>query len=395
MVDLRYCPGATRALLAATGLFLAIGAARSESTIDESIATRWDVHTCLGLEAVVFIGALSGVGLQRDYFEADVETIRARFDAESLLALERLTEIADLSGTLIGPNLAFLFSAGPADTLEDVIRSARQPEIFLRDNLEKSQYWDAQEWEWFRDETMPDVLTVLEALRDAGFESHWQAVAFPLLEIRVEATQKYLQRFDIIPEHERLLGRNLEPEIDVLLMHFSRPYGIRVTGQRFASHHSFPMFIQLRTAVHEMFHPPFERADASIYARLEELSSDPWMMSIVHDHDPAVGYNSFPELLEESSTQALDQIVLDRIDLGQGPGTRWRNTDGGMHMLAAAIYQMLREDDFHKTGGNYSEWLDSAIERGMFAPEEVRRRAASVVGKKAVNRWPKTDGSEP
>ena len=144
-----------------------------------------------------------------------------------------------------------------------------------------------------------------------------------------------------------------------------------------------------------MFHPPFERADASIYARLEELSSDPWMMSIVHDHDPAVGYNSFPELLEESSTQALDQIVLDRIDLGQGPGTRWRNTDGGMHMLAAAIYQMLREDDFHKTGGNYSEWLDSAIERGMFAPEEVRRRAASVVGKKAVNRWPKTDGSEP
>ena len=391
MFDPRYIPGATRALIAATGLLLAVSAARSAASIDDSMYTRWNVSTCLGLEAVVFIGALSGSGLQRDYFQSDVESIRAKFDDESLLALDRLAEVADLSGTLIGPNLAFLFSAGPAETLDDVIRSARYPEKFLRRNLERSQYWDAQEWEWFRDETMPDVLIVLEALRDADFESHWRSAAFPILGLRVEATQKYLRRFDIIPEHERLLGRDLEPEISVLLMHFSRPYGIRVTGQRFASHHSFPMFIQLRTAVHEMFHPPFERADSSIYARLEDLKTDPWMVSIVQDHDPAFGYNSFAELLEESSTQALDQIILDRIDLGQGPGARWRNADGGMHMLAAAIYQMLLEDNFDKTGGNFAEWLDSAIERGLFAPEEVKRRATIIVGKRAVSRWPKDD----
>ena len=365
------------------------------STIDGLGYTRWNVHTCSGLDAVVFIGALAGNKLQHEHYRSDVKRIRSQFDQKALEALERLAEFAKISGTLIGPNLALLFSAGPIDTLDDVIQSARAPDVRLRPNLEKSQYWDHREWEWYRDETMPDVLTVLLALRDAGFESYWRKKAEPKLELRVGLTRDYLQRFDIIPEQERLLGRRLNPEIDVLLLYFSKPYGIRVTGQRFASHYSYPMDVQLRTATHEMFHPPFDRGDMSIYTALEELRSDPWMMSIVQDHDPALGYNTFPELLDESSTQALDQIVANRMGFGWGPGSRWRTTDDGMHMLAAAIYQMLREERFDHSGGDYSEWLVSAIERGMFTPEEVKRRAALVVGDEAVNRWPRQPTDNP
>lgn len=357
--------------------------------------TRWSVRTCQGLEALVFIGALSGNRLQHEYYRAEVDHIRSRFDTEALEALERLSEVARISGTLIGPNLALLFSAGPADTLDDVILSARNPDARLRPNLEKSKYWDAHEWKWYREETIPDVLTVLLALRDAGFASYWQKIAVPKLELRVDATREFLQRFDIIPEQERLLGHPLHPDIEVLLLFFSHPYGIRVIGQRFASHYSYPMEVQLLTAAHEMFHPPFERGDMSIYESLEALRSDPWMMSIVHDHDPALGYNTFPELLDESSTQALDQIVANRMGFGLGPGARWRRADGGMHMLAAAIYQMLREDGFDRSGGNYSEWLVAAIERGMFTPDEVKRRAALIVGRDAVNRWPKKMRTHP
>jgi hypothetical protein len=235
----------------------------------------------------------------------------------------------------------------------------------------------------------------LLALRDAGFVSYWRQIAVPKLELRVDATREYLQRFDIIPEQERLLGHALDPDIDVLLLFFSQPYGIRVTGQRYASHYSYPMDVQLLTAAHEMFHPPFDRGDMSIYESLEELRSDPWMLSIVNDHDPALGYNTFPELLDESSTQALDQIVANRMGFGLGPGARWRKADGGMHMLAAAIYQMLREDGFDRSGGSYSEWLVAAIERGMFTPDEVRRRAALIVGQDAVNRWPRKAHTHP
>lgn len=386
---------ATTRRLAITVCITLAATSGTASSIHGDGYTRWNVHTCPGLDAIVFIGALTGNKLQHNHYKSDVKLIRSQFDEEALEALERLTELAEISGTLIGPNLALLFSAGPIDTLNDVILSAQEPDARLRSNLEKSQYWDHREWLWYRDETIPDVLTVLLALRDAGFESYWRETAEPKLHLRVDLTREYLQRFDIIPEQERLLGRPLDPDIDVLLLYFSQPYGIRVTGQRLASHYSYPMDIQLRTATHEMFHPPFERGDMSIYAALEDLRSDPWMMSIVQDHDPALGYNTFPELLDESSTQALDQIVANRMGFGWGSGSRWRTTDDGMHMLAAAIYQMLREDRFDRTGGDYSEWLDSAIERGMFTPEEVKRRAALVVGQEAVNRWPRQTHEQP
>jgi hypothetical protein len=381
-----------RTFAAAAGLCLA---AALQAAGPEEPSTRWHVQASVGLDAIVFIGALTGNGMQYQHYESEVHFIESRLDGNAKAALERLAEFAELHSMLIGPNLALIFSAGPADTLDDVIASAREPETRLRAALEKSEYWDAREWTWVRDETLPDVLALLLGMREAGFESYWQDIAAPALDMRIEATRKYLERFDIIPEHERLLGRPLDPEIDVFLLYFSKPYGIRVTGQRFASHHSYPMYIQLRTAAHEMFHPPFERSDVSVYERLEELREDPWMQSILRDHDPAIGYNTFPELLDESATQALDQIVADRLGFDQGPGARWRTADGGMHMLSAAIYQMLREDRFDRTGGNFAEWFDSAIDRGRFTPAEVKRRAAMIVGQDAVDRWPRDLRSHP
>jgi len=377
--------GHVRTLAVVAGLCFATVAVRAGATADQS--TLWHVQTAAGLDAIVFIGALTGKSLQYGHYEREAEFVRSQLDGDATAALERLNEFAELHGMLVGPNLALIFSAGPVDSLDDVIASARDPEARLRPGLETSEYWDAREWTSLRDETLPDVLAVLLGLREAGFDAYWREIAQPTLEMRVEATRKYLQRFDIIPEHERLLGRSLDPEIDVFLLYFSRPYGIRVTGQRFASHHSYPMYIQLRTATHEMFHPPFERGDFSVYERLDELRTDPWMQSILNGHDPSIGYNTFPDLLDESATQALDQIVADRMGFDQGPGARWRTADGGMHMLAAAIYQMLRQDRFGETGGTFAEWFDAAIDRGLFTPAEVKRRAARIVGQDAVDRW--------
>ena len=269
-------PIRTLALLA--GL-CAAALARADAT--DAHSTQWHVQTAAGLDAVVFIGALTGNSLQYQHYQQEVDHIRPRLNANAKAALERLTEFAELHGMLLGPNLALIFSAGPVESLDKVIASAREPEARLRPGLETSEYWDPREWTWVRDETLPDVLAVLTGLREAGFETYWEEIAAPTLEMRVEATRKYLQRFDIIPEHERLLGRPLDPEIDVFLLYFSKPYGIRVSGQRFASHYSYPMYIQLRTATHEMFHPPFERGDHSVYERLEALRTDDWMQSIL------------------------------------------------------------------------------------------------------------------
>jgi hypothetical protein len=112
------------------------------------------------------------------------------------------------------------------------------------------------------------------------------------------------------------------------------------------------------------------------------------MQSIVNDHDPAFGYNSFEGVLNEDSTSALDQIVSERLGFARDPAERWQTVDDGMHMLAAALYQLMQEDGFAERGGNYPMWLESTIERGLLVPSEVKRRAAIVVGEAAVAKWP-------
>ncbi len=143
----------------------------------------------------------------------------------------------------------------------------------------------------------------------------------------------------------------------------------------------------LRIASHEIFHPPFNLNDKDLMDRLQALEADPWVRSIVENHDPAYGYNSFQGVINEDSAQALDQIVSERLGFARDPGKRWRSADGGMHMIAAALYQAMTEDGFASTGGVYSDWLKSALDRGLLTPAEVRRRAALIVGYEAVQHW--------
>jgi hypothetical protein len=177
----------------------------------------------------------------------------------------------------------------------------------------------------------------------------------------------------------------------VIVLYFNKPYGIRITGQRFMTGYAYPAEIQLRTATHELFHPPFDEDDWRLTTRLERLRNDPWMRSIVEDHDPQFAYNTFEGVVNEDSTEALDQIVSERMGFApMPPGRRWSTHDGGMHMLAAALYHAMKEDGFDRRGGSYHDWLISALDRGMLTPDEVRRRARAIVGAEAVNRWNRT-----
>ncbi len=137
--------------------------------------------------------------------------------------------------------------------------------------------------------------------------------------------------------------RKLGPEVDLIIVNYAQPYGIRILGQRFVAYYGWDAETQLRIAAHEIFHPPFDKNDAELITLLADLRDDSWMMSIVNDHDPQFGYNSFEGVVDEGSTQALDQIVSDRLGFAQDPGERWRESDGGMHMFAAALYQAMRE----------------------------------------------------
>ncbi len=353
----------------------------------DALFTKWNVHSSMGLDAALFVGALCGDKLQSEYYASETADFRGHFDVETMASIDRISSMAAQTGTLVGPLLALLFSAAADDTLDDIIVSAQDPEARLRPVFEASAYWNADRWPSLRDLVMPEVLRVLLALRIAGFESYWREQVEPSIAPKVLQMGKLLARYDVIPEQQRLIARPLDPEIELVLLHFTKPYGVKIIGQRFVSHYSWDADTQLRTAAHEIFHPPFDPYDSELLASLEPLQNDPWMQSIVQDHDPAFGYNSFEGVLNEDSTSALDQIVAERLGFARDPADRWQTVDDGMHMLAAALYHLMKENGFAERGGNYPEWLALVIERGLLAPSEVKRRAALVVGEAAVEKW--------
>jgi hypothetical protein len=370
----------TRLFVALAAFFLFVSPAAAQGA-------DWRVRSAEGLDALLLIGAASGDQMQAEIYTEEITWVRAGFSAEGLAALEALDQtLRQGSGTLTGPRLVLYFSAGPFDTFDDVLASARAPEERLRPVLQTTPFWDEEEWATTAT-LMPAIATALEQLRRIGFEQRWRAEWAPVIEAAVSRNQAAVEPYDVIPEQERLLGRPLERTLEIVILNFSQPYGIRVTGQRFLTHHSYNAQIQLRTAAHEVFHPPFDDDTWRLVARAERLRNDPWMRRIVEDHDPRFGYNSFEGVLNEDSTKALEQIVSERLGFAMDFRERLLASDDGMHMLAAALYHAMKEDGFDRRGGRYEDWLLSAFDRGMLTPAEVRRRAAAVVGEEAVARW--------
>ncbi|WP_370336094.1 hypothetical protein [Parvularcula marina] len=353
----------------------------------EQEQTQWVVSTSPGLDALLLIGVISGDVLQAPYYAETIGFLREKMPPESVAALDRIDQNLRVEKKrLTGPTLVNFFSAGPTDTLDDVLRSARDPETYLKPGLMAEADWSERNYAAAL-QIMPDIALALEGLKEVGLEEFYAKDTLPRLNEAIAAIEPAVSGYDLIPYHELYLGRDLDPEIELIVVRFAHPYGIRIKGQRFLAVYHLDPDTHLHVAAHEIFHPPFDRQDKELLEKLKPLEEDPWIISIVENRNPAFGYNSFMGLIDEDSTQALDQLLAEHFDFAAEPGPRWSSRDDGMHLLAAALYHAMKEDGFAQTGGVYADWFKSALDRGLLTPEEVRRRAAEVAGQEAVQKW--------
>lgn len=362
-------------------------------TANTAAETQWRVRSSEGLDAILLIGAAGGDVMQQEEYPEEIAWVRANVGEEGLAAMAVLDQALRVDmGALTGPTLAHIFSAGEFETIADVIASGEDPDQLLRPQLETFEDWNPEDYERARP-MFAHAVTALRALDAAGFSAWRQAREGEELAAGIESVRAAVEGYDVIGENQRFLARRLDPEIEIIVLAYCRPYGIRIKGQRFITHYSWDAGTQLRTAGHEIFHAPFDEQDWRLWARLERLRADPWLNSIVVNHDPRFGYNSFEGVVNEDSTQALDQIVAERLGIAEPPRERWRASDGGMHMLAAALYHAMKQDGYDRRGGDYAQWLFSVLDRGWLTPEDVRRRATLVVDAETVDQWDRPVGA--
>jgi len=353
-----------------------------------AIRTQWKVRGSEGFDALCFLGPLSGKPLYTRYYPTELAEFRPKFAPEAQAALDRVQKLADSKGWLLAPGLCTMLSAAPDATLDDIILAVREAETRVLPTYKASQYWDQENWDLVL-AGRADLLAVLSGLRDADFPAFRRRFMEPKLEPRVAALSARLATMDVIAEQERLIGRKLDPGIEIVLLWFSKPHGTRIQGQRFLSHVDYPDELTIRIAGHEILHPPFAMDGPTAKAAIATLEKDPLIVRILKEHDPAFGYNTMEGILNEDTVQALDQIIAERLGVAIPPAKRWADADDGMHVVAAGLYGMLKAEGFDRTGGNIEAWMADAVKSGKLAPAKLHASASKVLEVPADGLWPR------
>lgn len=237
-------------------------------------------------------------------------------------------------------------------------------------------------------ERAPVLRSILVALREAGFPEFRRGIFDPIAAKAIPRLRERLASADVIAEVERYTGRHFDPGIEVILLEFSKPHGVKVIGQKFLTGIEYDDRIAIQTAAHELLHPPVDMGGRAANAALSVLREDALLKRILAERDPAYGYGTLDALLNEDLVKSLDQVISERLGVGDDPAVRFTRQDGGMHVLAAGFYGLLMQTGFARTGGNLERWLYGAVTDGLLAPPSLHGAAAVVMKRDPSRLWP-------
>jgi hypothetical protein len=345
-------------------------------TVPVHTSTDWQLKPSLKYDTLCLLNALSGDPYYLHYYQAEYEHFHPLFTPEEQAAFARLKQvIKDEGHGIISAKLALYYSVVEDETLPEMIRTAHDSAA-MEAGLKKTSYWTTDGWQNYQ-AARPALEVALRALDRVGFPAYWEANLRPKIEKRIAEISAELPKYNIIPVIEGYLGFPLPSQtITVYLLAYSEPHGIRITGLRFLTHVSYPFKIVLHNAIHEPMHPPYHADDPKVREAIDLLGRDPLVIDKVQHHDPSFGYNTTPGYIEEDSVQALEQLVSEKFGVGRSVCQYWREQDGGMHVLAAAIYMDYKQAS-SQNPESYSHWFVRAVQDGQLRGKPLQETVQS------------------
>jgi hypothetical protein len=334
--------------------------------------TDWQLKPSLKYDTLCLLNALGGDPYYLHYYRAEYEHFHSLFTSEEQVAFAQLKHvIKDEGHGIISAKLALYYSAVDDETLPEMIRTAHDSGV-MEAALKRTSYWSADGWQNY-EAARPTLEAALRALDRVRFPAYWEANAKPKIEKRIGELSPQLPKYNIIPVIESCLGFPLPSQtITVYLLAYSEPHGIRITGLRFLTHVSYPFSIVLHNAIHEPMHPPYHVDDPKVRDAIDLLGRDPLVIDKAQHHDPSFGYNTTAGYIEEDSVQALEQLVSEQFGVGRNPCEYWKEQDGGMHVLAAAIYADHKQASSPNLD-SYAQWFVRAVQDGQLRGSNLQK----------------------
>jgi len=359
---------------------IAIAAAKP----DKKLVTDWKIEPSLKYDSLCLLNTLTGDPYYLDYYKKTYKDFSPRLTPAATTALAHLKKvIKDDGGGIISANLCLLFSACDAETLDDILVTIDRPEK-LRENFAKTPYWDDDSWKRF-ESIRDDLRTIFRWYKEINFEKTWQEKARPNAESKAKKMFAEVSKYDVVPLVEQHLGHPLESHtITVYMLTYSQPHGIKIVGTRFLTDVAWPFVIVVRNSVHEMMHPPYKLdGDAELAAVFDTLRKDPYFSDKVEHHNKSFGYNTLEGFAEEDCVQSLDQLINEKLGVADAAKHRWTVSDDGMHVLAVALYQLMKQEKY--PGGSpdksFRDFLVRMNKEGKFAPGKIKALHEAMYGK--------------
>jgi hypothetical protein len=355
-----------------TGLTTPLLAQESKAALHAT--TDWDLQPSFMFDTLCALNFLSGDAYYLKFYQADYDRLFPRLRPEERAVFVSLKHrIKDQNGGIISAQLALYFSVTDAKSLDDMIGVVKDSSRMQR-NLRVTSYYSDDGWKVY-DESRGDLEAAFKALKRIDFEGDWEKQVRPTVEKARAAIAQDLTKYNVIPKIELVLGAPCPSNrITVYLLYYSEPHGIKITGTRFLTHYSYPFRIVLRNAIHEMMHPPYDLShDADLRTSLQSLRADAFLMDKVEHHNTSFGYNTLEGLEEEDSVQALEQILAEPLGMGGDPRRYWKEQDDGIHVLAVALYSLMKQQHFADGHEAFPVFLKRMIHSGALSNGRIEQ----------------------
>ncbi|GEN13403.1 hypothetical protein SAMN05443572_12012 [Myxococcus fulvus] len=354
----------------------------------EAGRTHWVLRPSEAYDALCLLNLLRGDVFYTRFYPEEFQRFSALLEPGEKAALAHLTErMGKQAGKMVGPYLTLVFSVTGATTVEGLARTVSDDAAWaaMRRGFQATSYSEDSDFTEMED-VRQDLGVLFAFLQRIGFSRIWRAEYLPQVEQAIARLGVQVAPHDVVGWDEDVLGRALHvEELNAHVLKFAKPHGIRVTGWNFLTDLTYPLSVTVKTAVHELLHPPFKR-EGAIDARLTALEADPYFQRLVREHDPAFGYTTAKGLTEEDCAEAIDVFVSERQGLLRAKDGKpltgaafFRDHDDGMHVLAYVLYEELRRADFSQWT-TYEDFLLKLFDTGVLVPGKLEQRFRSYTG---------------
>lgn len=335
--------------------------------------TKWKIEPSFKYDALCFLNVMTADTFYMTYYRKEYDKFKQYLTPETEYSLKNLKKILkNDNGRIVSAYLCLYFSAVKDSTMRQL--ALRLDNLNdLKSNFEKTPYHDEESWKLF-ESVIPDLKVIFQFLQDIYFESYWENFILPVIEKTISEIEPELPKYDVIKKNEEYLGNKLaSDEITVYMLYYSQPHGIKITGTRFLTDVAWPFKIVIRTAAHEMMHPPYDlNNNEKLRNAVESLRKDEFLMDKVENHNPSFGYNTLEGLFEEDCVQALDQLICENLDIARAPKQRWKENDDGIHVFAVALYQVMKEENYNSKNEVFADFLIRMIESGKLGAGKIK-----------------------